>query len=206
MPPRGITITAPWRMRTALEDAKLANYLAETYAPIIARLNKELQLALADAEVVIEGTYEFPMVTQFAIEPHAFMAAPDGDGIAIWSSIHHPNWLQRVIAGLLHLPLAKVRVFAPDPGGGFGGKQHAKYEPLLAFMALKVGRPVRLVLTLEETFQAVRRGASEVRVRSGFRADGSLVFRDIEANYLNGAYADIADRTVAKGGYTASGP
>jgi CO/xanthine dehydrogenase Mo-binding subunit len=160
----------------------------------------------AAADVVVEGTYTFPMVTQFAIEPHAFVAAPDGDGIAIWSSIQHPNWLQRVIAGVLNLPLAKVRVFAPDPGGGFGGKQHAKYEPLLAFMALKAGRPVRLVLTLEETFQAVRRGASEVHVRSGFRTDGSLVFRDIEANYLNGAYADIADRTVAKGGYTASGP
>ena len=82
------------------------------------------------------------MVTQFAIEPHAFMAAPDGDGIAIWSSIQHPYWLQRVIAGVLGLPLAKVRVYAPDPGGAFGGKQHAKYEPLLAFMALQTGRPV----------------------------------------------------------------
>jgi CO/xanthine dehydrogenase Mo-binding subunit len=160
----------------------------------------------APADVVIEGTYTFPMVTQFAIEPHAYMAAPDGDGIAIWSSIQHPNWLQRMIAGLLHLPLAKVRVFAPDPGGGFGGKQHAKYEPLVAFMALRCGRPVRLVLSLEETFQAVRRGAAEIRVRSGFQADGSLVSRDIEANYLIGAYADIADRTVTKGGYTANGP
>jgi CO/xanthine dehydrogenase Mo-binding subunit len=160
----------------------------------------------ASADVVVEGTYAFPMVTQFAIEPHAFMAAPDGDGIAIWSSIQHPNWLQRVIAGLLQMPLAKVRVFAPDPGGGFGGKQHAKYEPLVAFMALRAGRPVRLVLTLEETFQAVRRGASEVHVRTGFRTDGSLVFRDVEANYLIGAYADIADRTVAKGSYTSNGP
>ena len=160
----------------------------------------------ASADVVVEGTYAFPMVTQFAIEPHAFIAAPDGDGIAIWSSIQHPSWLQRVIAGLLQMPLAKVRVFAPDPGGGFGGKQHAKYEPLVAFMALRAGRPVRLVLTLEETFQAVRRGASEIHVRTGFLTDGSLVFRDIEANYLIGAYADIADRTVAKGSYTSSGP
>lgn len=160
----------------------------------------------ADAEVVVEGTYTFPMVTQFAIEPHAFIAAPDGDGIAIWSSIQHPNWLQRVIAGILHLPLAKVRVFAPDPGGGFGGKQHAKYEPLVAFIALRAGRPTRLVLTLEETFQAVRRGASEIRVRSGFTSSGDLVFRDVEANYLIGAYADIADRTVAKGSYTSAGP
>jgi CO/xanthine dehydrogenase Mo-binding subunit len=166
----------------------------------------DVDAAAADAEVVVEGTYAFPMVTQFAIEPHAFIAAPDGDGIAIWSSIQHPSWLQRVIAGLLGLPLAKVRVFAPDPGGGFGGKQHAKYEPLVAFMALRAGRPCRLVLTLEETFQAVRRGACEVHVRTGFRRDGKLAFRDIEANYLIGAYADIADRTVGKGSYTAGGP
>lgn len=160
----------------------------------------------ASADIVVEGTYTFPMVTQFAIEPHAFMAAPDGDGIAVWSSIQHPNWLQRVIAGVLRLPLAKVRVFAPDPGGGFGGKQHAKYEPLVALMALRAGRPVRLVLTLEETFQAVRRGASEVRVRAGFRTDGTLLFRDIDADYLIGAYADIADRTVGKGSYSSNGP
>lgn len=166
----------------------------------------DVDAAAAAAEVVVEGTYTFPMVTQFAIEPHVFMAAPDGDGITIWSSIQHPSWLQRVIAGLLDLPLAKVRVFAPDPGGGFGGKQHAKYEPLVAFMALKSGRPVRLVLTLEETFQAVRRAACEVRVRSGFQPDGTIVFRDVEADYLIGAYADIADRVVGKGSYTSAGP
>ena len=166
----------------------------------------DLAAGEAEAEVVVEGTYRFPMVTQFAIEPHAFMAAPDGDGLIVWSSIQHPNWLQRVIASLLELPLSKVRILAPDPGGAFGGKQHAKYEPLLASMARRTGRPVRLVLTLEETFQAVRRGASEVRVRSGFRRDGSLVFRDIDASYLIGAYADIADRTVAKGSYTSNGP
>ena len=159
-----------------------------------------------DAEVIVEGSYAFPMVTQFAIEPHAFMAAPSGDGITVWSAIQHPNWLQRVIADLVQLPLSKVRIVAPDPGGGFGGKQHAKYEPLVAFMALRLGRPVRLVLTLEETFQAVRRGAAEIRVRSGFRHDGTLVFRDIDADYLIGAYADIADRTVAKGSYTSGGP
>ncbi len=166
----------------------------------------DVEAAAAEAEVVVEGTYNFPMVTQFAIEPHAFMAAPDGDGIVIWSSIQHPYWLQRIIADVMSLPLAKVRVIAPDPGGAFGGKQHAKYEPLLAFMARATGRKVRLVLTLEETFQAVRRGASEVRVRTGFGRDGRIRFRDIEANYLIGAYADIADRTVAKGSYTANGP
>jgi CO/xanthine dehydrogenase Mo-binding subunit len=146
------------------------------------------------------------MVTHFAIEPHAFMAAPDGDGIAVWSSIQHPNWLQRTIAGLLGMPLAKVRILAPDPGGGFGGKQHTKYEPLLAFMALRSGRPVRLVLSLEESFQAARRAASAVRVRTGLRKDGTIAFQDIAADYLIGAYVDIADRVVSKGSYVGAGP
>ena len=160
----------------------------------------------ATADVVVDQTYTFPMVTHFAIEPHAFQAAPDGDGIAVWSTIQHPNWLQKVIAKVLGLPLSKVRVFAPDPGGGFGGKQHAKLEPLVAFAALRAGRPVRLVLSLEETFQAVRRAACEVRVRTGVDRDGSLRFEDITADYLIGAYADIADRVVGKGSYPAAGP
>jgi len=166
----------------------------------------DVDTAAASADLVVEGTYTFPMVTHFAIEPHGFMAAPDGDGIAVWSTIQHPNWLQKILAKVLDLPLSKVRVLAPDPGGGFGGKQHAKLEPLVAFMALRTGRPVRLILTLEETFQAVRRNSTEIRVRAGFRTDGTLVFRDIEANYLLGAYADIADRTVTKGSYAACGP
>jgi CO/xanthine dehydrogenase Mo-binding subunit len=163
-------------------------------------------LTTAQADLVVEDTYAFPMVTHFAIEPHGFIAAPDGDGIAIWSSIQHPYWLQRTMAKILGLPLAKVRVLAPDPGGAFGGKQHVKFEPLVAFMALRTGRPVRLILSLEETFQAVRRNSSEIRVRTGFRTDGTVTFREIEANYLLGAYADISDRVVGKGAYPGNGP
>ncbi len=166
----------------------------------------DVEAAAAGAHLVVEGRYTFPMVTQFAIEPHAFMAAPDGDGLAVWSTIQHPNWLQRLIAGLVGMPLSKVRVYAPDPGGGFGGKQHAKHEPAVVFAALKLGRPVRLVLTLEETFQAVRRAACEARVRIGFAPDGAIAFEDIEADYLIGAYTDIADRVVGKGSYPAAGP
>jgi CO/xanthine dehydrogenase Mo-binding subunit len=160
----------------------------------------------ATADLVVENSYRFPMVTQFAIEPHAFMAAPDGDGLAIWTAIQHPYWLQRVMARVVSLPLAKVRIHAPDPGGAFGGKQHAKYEPLIAFMALATGRPCRLVLTLEETFQAVRRTEAEFRVRTGVNRDGTFAFQDIDANYLIGAYADIADRVVGKGSYIGNGP
>jgi len=158
------------------------------------------------AEEVIEENYVFPIVTQFAIEPFTFLAEPTMDGITVYSAIQIPYGLQRTIAAVLNLPLSRVRIIAPDPGGAFGGKQHPKFEPLLAYIALHLGRPLRLELTLEESFQAVRRASAEVRVRSGFRSDGTLVFQDIESNYLIGAYADIAGRVVSKASYVAAGP
>jgi CO/xanthine dehydrogenase Mo-binding subunit len=159
-----------------------------------------------DADLVLDETYRFPMVTHFAIEPHAFVAAPDGDGLQVWSSIQHPYLLQSTLATLLDLPISKVRVHAPDPGGGFGGKGFPKYEPLVAAIAVELGRPVRLVLTLEETFQAVRRAAARIRLETGFSSDGDLLFIDAVDDFLMGAYADIAPRVISKSTYFAAGP
>ena len=159
-----------------------------------------------DAALVLEETYEFPMVTHFSIEPHAFVAAPEAGGVAVWSSIQHPYILQKTLADLLGLPIAKVRIHAPDPGGGFGGKGYPKYEPLVAMMALELGRPVRLVLTLEETFQAVRRTNARLHFRTGFSDEGRLLFIDAANDFLMGAYADIAPRVISKSSYFAAGP
>ena len=120
-----------------------------------------------DADYVIEREYEFPMITHFAIEPHGFIAEPVDDGLNVWSTIQHPFQLQKTLSKLLDIPLSKMRVFAPDPGGGFGGKQHPKLEPLVCYMALKTGKPVRLIMSLEETFQAVRRPSTRVRREDG---------------------------------------
>jgi CO/xanthine dehydrogenase Mo-binding subunit len=160
----------------------------------------------AVADLIIENDYSFPMVTHFAIEPHAFLAAPDANGVTVWSPTQHPYVLQRVVAAALHFPIARVRIIAPDPGGGFGGKGWPKVEPLMAWLALHVGRPVRLVLSLEETFQASRRASARIHARTGFSNNGRIVFQDIEANFLLGAYADIGARVVSKASYSACGP
>ncbi|MBN2113748.1 MAG: xanthine dehydrogenase family protein molybdopterin-binding subunit [Acidimicrobiia bacterium] len=165
-----------------------------------------VEAAASEADLIVENTYEYPMVTQFAIEPHACVAAPDGDGLVMWTTIQHPYQLQRILAKIFKLPLAKVRVYSPDPGGGFGGKQWPHVQPAVAFAALRTGRPVRLVLTLEESFQAVRRTSAKVRYRTGFRSDGTLLFEDVDSSFLVGAYADIADRVVTKGNWLAAGP
>ncbi|MCC7007417.1 MAG: xanthine dehydrogenase family protein [Acidobacteria bacterium] len=160
----------------------------------------------ACADLVLEHDYEFPMITHFAIEPHGYMAAPDEHGVTIWSPMQHPFVLQRVVAAALGWPISRVRVISPDPGGGFGGKGWPKFEPLMAYLALEVGRPVRLILTLEETFQQVRRTSATVRARTGFTSDGRIVFQDLEGHFLLGAYADIGIRVVSKASYAACGP
>jgi CO/xanthine dehydrogenase Mo-binding subunit/aerobic-type carbon monoxide dehydrogenase small subunit (CoxS/CutS family) len=160
----------------------------------------------ADADLVVDNSYFFPMVTHFAIEPHGFISSADKDGLKIWSPVQHPFLLQKIMAELFDLPLTQVRVFAPDPGGGFGGKQNPKFEPLVTHLSLRTGRPCRLVLSLEETFQAVRRAAAEIRIRTGFTRSGHLVFQDIKSDFLIGAYADIAERVMTKSNYLACGP
>jgi CO/xanthine dehydrogenase Mo-binding subunit len=162
--------------------------------------------APAQPHLVIEREYRFPMVTHFAIEPHAFAAAPDESGVTIWSPTQHPFVLQRVVAACLALPLARVRIVAPDPGGGFGGKGWPKFEPLLAYMAMRLGRAVRLVLTLEESFQAARRTSARIQARSAFDRDGRILSQDLRTDFLVGAYADIGIRVVSKASYAACGP
>lgn len=163
--------------------------------------------ATDDADVVVENTYTFPMVTHFPIEPGGSVAVPtDSGGVEVHSPVQHPYLLQRTIAKVLDLPLAQVRICAPDPGGGFGGKQTPRLEPLLAFLALRTGRPCRLVLSLEQTFQMMRRAACRVKARTGFTRDGELVFHDLECDYLIGAYADVAPRVMTKGSYVGAGP
>ena len=72
----------------------------------------------AAADLVIENDYSFPMVTHFAIEPHAFLAAPDANGVTVWSPTQHPYVLQRVVAAALQFPIARVELLHPTQAAG----------------------------------------------------------------------------------------
>jgi len=159
------------------------------------------------ADHVIEHTYTFPMVTHFPIEPGGTVVVPtDEGGLDVYSPVQHPYLLQRTVASVIGLPLNQVRVFAPDPGGAFGGKQNPKYEPLVSILALRTKRTCRLVLSLEETFQQMRRAGCRIRAVTGFTDDGRLTFHRVQADFQIGAYADVAPRVMSKGSYVAAGP
>jgi xanthine dehydrogenase molybdopterin-binding subunit B len=146
----------------------------------------DVDAVAASADLVVENTYTFPMVTQFAIEPHACIAAPDGDGPP-FEPIQHPNWLQRPREDW---PPRRRSGSLPDLGGGFGGKQHAKLEPLVAFMA-RAGR--RLILTLKRLSRSAELDGDPRAV--GFHGwHAGLPGHRVQLPV--GGYADIADRTV----------
>ncbi len=167
----------------------------------------DLAAETARADVVVENVYRFPMVTHFPIEPGGAVAVPTADGgLDIYSPVQHPYLLQRTLASVWDLPLSKVRVLAPDPGGAFGGKQNPKHEPLIAFLAMRTGRTCRLVLSLEETFPSMRRAGARITARTGFTRDGRLTFHVMDCDFLIGAYADVAPRVMAKGSYVGAGP
>ena len=159
----------------------------------------------AEADVFIEDTFNFPMTMHFAIEPHVFIGAPENDGVCIWSTVQHPFLVQRELARILGMPISKVRIISPELGGGFGGKGYPKFEALMAFIALKVKQPARLLLTLEDTFYLVRRASSSVKVRAGFNRDGKIVSMKVRGDFLIGAYADAAPRIVSKASYAGCG-
>ena len=167
----------------------------------------EIDSEESKSDLVVENTYTFPMVTHFPIEPGGVVATPnETGGVDVYSPVQHPYLLQRIVADVAELPLSRVRIIAPDPGGGFGGKQTPRYEPLLAFLAIHTQRTCRLVLSLEETFQLMRRSGCRITARTGFTQSGELTFHELAADFLIGAYADVAPRVMTKGSYVGAGP
>jgi carbon-monoxide dehydrogenase large subunit len=99
------------------------------------------------------------------------------DSITHWSSTQVVHWVRREIATTLALPEARVRVIAPDVGGGFGGKGHAYPEDLLLpFLARRLGRPVRWIEERREHLMAATHSRDQLHdVEIGFDDDGHIL-------------------------------
>ena len=93
--------------------------------------------AFPEAEEIIEETFEFPMIYQYAMEPHTAVARVTADGITLWSSSAHPFLVRSELAHMFHLPHSKVEVIVPFVGGAYGSKSYFKIEPLVVAMARK---------------------------------------------------------------------
>src|SRR5207244_2629240 len=133
--------------------------------------------ALARAAAVCHQVYEYAGSTHAPIEPHCAVARVDGDGnLTVWSSTQIPHYVQRELSRVLGLPQSKVRVIQPLLGGAFGGKSDPfALEFCVAKLALKTGRPVKILYTREEVFYAHRgRHPMKMDVTLALDADGRI--------------------------------
>ncbi|MGH7796614.1 MAG: xanthine dehydrogenase family protein molybdopterin-binding subunit [Candidatus Binatia bacterium] len=154
--------------------------------------------AFAQADEIIDEAFEFPMVCQYAMEPHTAVARFNSAGITLWSSSAHPFLVRSELAHMFHLPHAKVEVIVPYVGGAYGSKSYFKIEPLAAAIARKTGgRPVRVTQSVTESMLTTRRHSARVHIKTGVKRDGTLVAREADVLLDTGAYADNGPR-VAK--------
>jgi CO/xanthine dehydrogenase Mo-binding subunit len=158
------------------------------------------------ADRVFEHEFSTPSVQHVSMEPHAAVASFDGDSLVVTTCTQTPYAVRDALAYMFSLPTSQVRVIVPPVGGAFGGKCYAKIEPLVAVLAHRTGRPVKLVLSREEEFVTNSKHQSFIRLRTGVRDDGVIVARHVDALFNAGAYTDISPRLIKNGGYGAVGP
>src|SRR5215468_4588045 len=161
----------------------------------------------SEADEVIEESYEFPMVYQYAMEPHTSVARVTNEGITLWSASAHPFLVRAELAHMFGLPHSRVEVIVPFVGGAYGSKSYFKIEPLIVAMARKTrGRPVRLAQSVPESMLTTRRHSARCRMRTGVKRDGTLVAREAEVVMDTGAYADNGPRVARRGVSRMIGP
>jgi 4-hydroxybenzoyl-CoA reductase subunit alpha len=151
----------------------------------------DVEAAFRAADLVREDVFYFEGNTHLPMEQHSAVAQWGADGkLTLWSSTQTPHYVHRLLAKILDMPQAHIRVVAAPVGGGFGGKLDPfAHEIAACKLSQLTGRPVKITLTREEVFY-VHRGRHPVLmwVKTGFRKDGSITGMHFRSWLDGGAY------------------
>jgi len=158
------------------------------------------------ADHIFEDTFRFQKVQHYALEAHNNVAYYDGEKLTVWAASQDPFTLRDHLSGIFRLPLSRVRVIVSYVGGGYGGKLYVKAEPISAALSWMTRRPVKLQLSVNESFKTITRHPARVTLKTGVSKDGKLVARNCQVYMDTGAYADAGPRVTQKAGYRALGP
>ncbi|MFS1297555.1 xanthine dehydrogenase family protein molybdopterin-binding subunit [Streptosporangium longisporum] len=150
----------------------------------------DIEEAFRDAPVVIERTYVQQRLIPTAMEPRAVVATTDGDSFTLYSATQIPHVLRVMLALTTGIPEHKLRVVAPDVGGGFGSKLQVTAEEVLALLLTRrLGRPVKWTESRSEGNLTAHHGRDQLqRIRVAADRDGRV--RGVQVNLLAdmGAY------------------
>jgi CO/xanthine dehydrogenase Mo-binding subunit len=159
----------------------------------------DVEAALARADLVREDVFFYEGNTHLPMEQHAAVAQWGADGkLTLWSSTQTPHYVHRLLATILDVPAAHVRVIATPVGGGFGGKLDPfAHEIAACKLAQLTGRPVKITLTREEVFY-VHRGRHPVLMwmKTGFSRAGDITGCHLKTWLDGGAYGSYGVASV----------
>ena len=151
----------------------------------------DVEAGMREADLVVQDEFEGGMVSQLYLEPHAAVAKVEpGPFITVWTSTQSPYNIRSDIAQLLDLPASRIRVIGTKTGGGFGAKLRAIIEPYCIVLAMKTGRPVKMVYSrMEEMLGGTPQTPLRIQLKTGVKKDGTLLARYIKVLMDVGAYA-----------------
>lgn len=168
----------------------------------------DVEKGFAESDLVVEENYSTQPIEHAYLEPEAGLAYVDHDGVVTIVSpdqnvTHHRHMLARIIAK----PISKVRFIMSPVGGGFGGKEDMIYQGMLALLAMKTQRPVRLVFTREESIiSTAKRHPSRTVLRMGLMRDGRIRAVHMKMICDGGAYGLSTEGVMRKAAILAAGP
>jgi len=168
----------------------------------------DIEKGFAQSDLVVEQDYETQAIEHAYLEPEAGLGYVDADGVVtIVSPSQNITHHRHMLAKIIKKPIAKVRFIMSPVGGGFGGKEDMIYQGMLALMAMKTGRPVRLVFTREESIATTaKRHPSRTTLRMGLTRDGRIQALSLKMICDGGAYGLSTEGVMRKAAILGAGP
>ena len=160
------------------------------------------------ADIVVKGEYEVGMQDQAPLGPESGLAIPaDDGGIDLYISTQWLHVDRGQLATVLGVPPEKVRITLAGVGGAFGAREDLSMQAHIALLAMRTGKPVKIVYSREESFFGhVHRHPGKLRYEHGVTKEGKLIY--VKANIVldGGAYASSSPAVCANAACFAVGP
>jgi xanthine dehydrogenase D subunit len=162
----------------------------------------------ATAEVVVAGDYEVGMQDQAFLGPESGLAVPDGEGgVDLYVSTQWLHVDRDQLAASLDLPPEQVRITLAGVGGAFGAREDLSMQIHACLLALRTGRPVKILYSREESFFGhVHRHPARLAYEHGATRDGRLVYVKARIVLDGGAYASSSTAVCSNAACFAAGP
>jgi carbon-monoxide dehydrogenase large subunit len=168
----------------------------------------DLEAGFAQADVVVERRVENHRISGAPIEPRGVVADFRAGELTLYSSTQVPHFVKLFLTIILGISEERIRVIAPDVGGGFGAKlQVTGEEVLLAELSRRLERPVKWIETRSEHMQVTHHGRGQVAtMRIGAKRDGTITAMHAKITADLGAYLMLLTPTIPSlGAFVMSG-